>query len=240
MYPRREQPRRVDSRVRARHHWGMNSNESTRQFLNGIRKGTVIGLSGALCRVESGELTTDWIQWFVPCAGETIEWLAPSIGEGVMLLCPSGDPAQAVALRGFYTEDFESPSLDPNKHIRRYRDGALVEYDFAAHILNVDLPAGATVNVTAPDAVNINTKTANVKADKVTLDADVEVTRSMVVKGPFSFENGVSGKAGQSGGPAMVISGTVAVSDDVIAGGKSGAHHSHMEQGDGKPVSEPI
>ena len=133
----------------------------------------MIGLSGALCRVESGDLTTDWIQWFVPCAGETIEWLAPSIGEGVMLLCPSGDPAQAVALRGFYTEDFESPSLDPNKHIRRYRDGALVEYDFAAHILNVDLPAGATVNVTAPDAVNINTKTANVKADKVTLDADV-------------------------------------------------------------------
>ncbi|WP_158935303.1 phage baseplate assembly protein V [Burkholderia sp. S171] len=218
----------------------MNSNESTRQFLNGLRKGTVIGLSGALCRVESGELTTDWIQWFVPCAGETIEWLAPSIGEGVMLLCPSGDPAQAVALRGFYTEDFESPSLDPNKHIRRYRDGAFVEYDFAAHILNVDLPAGATVNVTAPDAVNINTKTANVKADKVTLDADVEVTRSMVVKGPFSFESGVSGKAGTSGGPAMVISGTVAVSDDVIAGGKSGAHHSHMEQGDGKPVSEPI
>ena len=240
MYPRREQLRLVDSRVRARHHWGMNSNESTRQFLNGIRKGTVIGLSGALCRVESGDLTTDWIQWFVPCAGETIEWLAPSIGEGVMLLCPSGDPAQAVALRGFYTEDFESPSLDPNKHIRRYRDGALVEYDFAAHVLNVDLPAGATVNVTAPDAVNINTKTANVKADKVTLDADVEVTRSMVVKGPFSFENGMSGKSGASGGPAAVIVGTVAVSDDVIAGGKSSAHHSHIEQGDGKPVSEPI
>jgi phage baseplate assembly protein V len=219
---------------------GMNSNESTRQFLNGIRKGVVIDLAGALCRVESGDLTTDWIQWFVPYAGETIDWLAPSIGEGVMLLCPTGDLAQAVALRGFYSEDFPPPSTSPDTHTRRYRDGALVEYDFAAHVLNVDLPAGATVNVTAPDAVNINTKTANVKAEKVTLDADVEVTRSMVVKGPFSFESGVSGKAGTSGGPAMVISGTVAVSDDVIAGGKSGAHHSHMEQGDGNKVSEPI
>lgn len=220
---------------------GMNSNESTRQFLNGTRKGTVIGLSGALCRVESGDLTTDWIQWFVPFAGETIEWLAPSIGEGVMLLCPSGDPAQAVALRGFYSEDFEPPSLDPNKHVRRYRDGALVEYDFAAHSLKAELPAGATVLIVAPGSVTVQTTSATVQADDVTLDAkQTTVTGNMLVKGAFVFENGVSGKSGKGGGPAMVISGTVAVSDDVIAGGKSGAHHSHMEQGDGKPVSEPI
>ena len=218
----------------------MNSNESTRQFLNGIRKGTVESVEGALCRVVSGDLHTDWIQWFVPFAGETIEWLAPSIGEGVVLLCPSGDPAQALALRGFYSEDFPAPSLSLDKHIRMYRDGAIVEYDFAAHVLNVVLPAGATVNVTAPDAVNVNTKTATVTAEKVKLDADVEVTRSMVVKGAFSFENGMSGKAGTSGGPTMVIAGTVAVSDDVIAGGKSSAHHSHKEQGDGNNVSEPI
>src|SRR5690242_14058501 len=99
----------------------MNTNESTRQFLNVARKGTVIGLSGALCRVESGDLTTDWIQWFMPFAGETIEWQAPSMGEGVMLICPSGDLAQAVALRGFYSEDFPAPSTDPNKHLRVYR-----------------------------------------------------------------------------------------------------------------------
>jgi phage baseplate assembly protein V len=218
----------------------MDANESQRQFLNGCRKGFVIAVEGALCRVQSGELSTDWIQWFAVFAGDAIDWLAPTIGEGVMLLCPSGDPAQAVALRGFYSEDFTPPSTDPNKHVRRYRDGALITYDFAAHVLDVDLPADATVNVTAPGAVNVNTKTAIVKADKVTLDADVEVTRSMIVKGPFSFENGMSGKAGTSGGPAAVIVGTVAVSDDVIAGGKSGAHHTHMEQGDGNKVSEPI
>jgi phage baseplate assembly protein V len=218
----------------------MNSNESTRQFLNGLRKGTVIGLSGALCRVESGDLTTDWIQWFVPFAGETIEWLAPSMGEGVMLLCPSGDPAQAVALRGFYSEDFEPPSLDPNKHLRLYRDGAILEYDFESHVLNVVLPAGSTINVTAPDAVNVNTKAANVKADTITLDGDTTVTKSLTVKGPFAFLDGMSGKTGPSGGDAGVIVGTVRVSVDVIAGGKSGAHHSHKEQGDGNNVSEPI
>jgi phage baseplate assembly protein V len=216
----------------------MNSNESSRQFLNGIRKGTVTGLSGALCRVESGDLQTDWIQWFIPFAGETIEWHAPSIGEGVMLLCPSGDPAQAVALRGFYSEDFEPPETDPAKHIRVYRDGARIEYDMAAHVLNVTLPGGATINVTSPGAVNVNTKQANVKADTVTLDADVEVTRSMTVKGPFAFESGMTGKGGK-GGATMKIDGAADFTGEVTSKGVSLPYHSHREQGDGEMVGEP-
>ncbi|MDR6469552.1 phage baseplate assembly protein V [Paraburkholderia graminis] len=177
----------------------------------------------------------------MPSAGETIEWLAPSIGEGVMLFCPSGDPAQALAMRGFFSEDFPPPSTDPAKHMRVYRDGASIEYDMAAHVLNAVFPDGGTVNITAPGAVNVTTKTATVKADDVTLDAkQTTVTGNMLVKGAFVFENGMSGKAGASGGPAAVITGTVAVSDDVIAGGKSSAHHTHKEQGDGNNVSEPL
>jgi phage baseplate assembly protein V len=219
----------------------MDANESQRQFLNGCRKGTVLAVEGALCRVASGDISTNWIQWFALFAGDTSDWLAPSIGEGVMLLCPSGDPSQGIALRGFYSEDFPPPSTDPNRHVRKYRDGALVEYDFAAHSLTANLPAGATVLIVAPGAVNVQTKTATVQADDVMLNAkQTTVTGNMLVKGAFVFQGGMSGTAGAGGGPAAVISGTVAVSDDVIAGGKSGAHHTHMEQGDGKPVSEPI
>ena len=105
----------------------MDADESNRQFLNGCRKGTVLAADGALCRVASGGIKTDWIQWFALFAGDTSDWLAPSIGEGVMLLCPSGGPAQGIALRGFYSEDFPPPSTDPNRHVRKYRDGALVD-----------------------------------------------------------------------------------------------------------------
>jgi phage baseplate assembly protein V len=171
MYPRRGQTRLDDSRVRARRHGAMDANESQRQFLNGCRKGTVLAVEGVLCRVATGDLSTDWIQWFAVYAGDASDWLAPSIGEGVMLQCPSGDLSQAVALRGFYSEDFPPPGTDPDRHVRKYRDGALVEYDFAAHSLTARLPAGATVLIVAPGAVNAQTKTATVQADDVTLDA---------------------------------------------------------------------
>lgn len=217
----------------------MNANESSRQFLNGIRKGTVLEVQGALCRVESGDLSTDWIQWFVPFAGETIEWLAPSIGEGVMLLCPSGDPAQAVALRGFYSEDFPPPSTDPAKHVRKYRDGATVEYDTTAHSLTAKLPAGATVLIVAPGAVTVQTKTATIEADEMTIDAkNTTVTGAMLVKGAFAFESGMTGKGG-SGGSTMKIVGGAEFTQDVIAAGVSTSKHKHQAQGANAPTSEP-
>ncbi|HDR8929207.1 TPA: phage baseplate assembly protein V [Burkholderia vietnamiensis] len=209
----------------------MNANESSRQFLNGIRKGTVAAVEGALCRVESGDLSTDWIQWFIPFAGETIEWLAPSIGEGVMLLCPSGDPAQAVALRGFYSEDFPPPSTDPAKHVRKYRDGAIVEYDMNAHSLKATLPGGGTAEITVPGSVVVKTQ-------DLTLDATTTtVTGSMTVKGGFAFEAGMTGKGGN--GSTMQIDGAADFTGEVTSKGRSLPHHTHREQGDGNLVSEP-
>lgn len=227
----------------------MNSNELQRQARNAVRKGSILDIdyAAALCRVsvgdpddETGSLETNWLPWFSFAAGDVRDWRPPTKGEQVMLLCPMGDPAQGVALCGFYSDAFPAPGNTADTHTRSYPDGAVVAYDHAAHVLNVNLPAGATVNVTAPGAVNVNTSKALIKADDMTIDAtQTTVTGAMLVKGAFVFENGMSGKAGASGGPAAVISGTVAVSDDVIAGGKSSAHHTHREQGDGQLVSEP-
>jgi phage baseplate assembly protein V len=231
---------------------GMDANEIRRLIINMIRKGAIMDVNHAsnppTCRVSVGDpantagegLQTNWLPFISVRAGKTREWNPPTKGEQVVLFCPMGDPAQGVVLCGLNSDDAPVPSNSPDTHTRAYPDGAIVEYNHAAHSLTANLPAGATINVTAPGEVNVNTKEAKVTADTVTLDADVIVKRSMKVIGAFVFEGGMSGKAGASGGPAAIISGTVAVSDDVIAGGKSGAHHTHMEQGDGKPVSEPL
>lgn len=227
---------------------GMDANEIQRQARNAVRKGSILDVDhdAALCRVsvgdpddESGSLQTNWIPWFALAAGSTRHWRAPSKGEQVMLLCPMGDPAQGVALCGIYSDAFSAPDRSPNTDVRTYRDGAVVVYDDAAHVLGVDLPAGATINVTAPGTVNVNTQTAKVTADHVTLDADVTVTRSMTVEGPFTFEAGMTGRGGSNGGSTMRIDGAADFTGEVKSQGISLPHHTHREQGDGNDVSEP-
>lgn len=95
----------------------------------------MLAVEGSLCRVSTGDLTTNWIQWFALYAVESSDWLAPSLGGCVMLVCPSDDLSQAVTLRGLYSEDSLPSSTHRNKHVRNYHDGALVEYEFAAHSL---------------------------------------------------------------------------------------------------------
>ncbi|MDR9048892.1 hypothetical protein FEP39_00573 [Burkholderia multivorans] len=226
---------------------GMDANEIQRQARNAVRKGSILDVDhgAALCRVsvgdpddESGSLQTNWIPWFSIAAGDTRDWRPPTKGEQVMLLCPMGDPAQGVALCGFYSGAFPAPDHSPDKHVRMYRDGASIAYDHASHVLTADLPAGATINVTAPGAINVNTKDALLKAEKFTIDADVIVTRTMTVQGPLEFQSGMAGRGGASG-PTMQIDGSADFSGEVKSKGISVPHHTHREQGDGNDVSEP-
>lgn len=229
----------------------MDSNEFRRLIVNLIRKGSVaavnLSTNPPTCRVSVGDpddadnpgLTTNWLPFFSARAGTTREWNPLTVGEKVVLFCPMGDPAQGIALGGLYSDSSVAPSHSADKHVRSYPDKAAIEYDHAAHVLDVVLPAGATINVTAPDAVNVHTKTANVTADAAMLDADVTVTRSLTVKGRFTFESGMTGKGGAEGGPAMEIDGAADFTDEVRSKGISLPHHTHKEQGDGNDVSEP-
>ncbi|MDG0065832.1 phage baseplate assembly protein V [Burkholderia sp. IO2] len=216
-----------------------------------LREGTVIEVDhGARrVRVESGGLQTDWIRWLAQRTGDSITWDPPSIGEPGLLFCPSGEPTTGLFLAGVYCDGHDSPSSSPTHHVRVYRDGARVEYDFAAHALTATLPAGATVHVVAPGSVTVETNTATVKAQSVTLDAnDTTVTGSLLVKGPLTFESGATGKngAGTGGGSVIEIqgsahfTGTVTADADVQSLGVSLVGHAHQAQGEFAPTSKPI
>lgn len=229
---------------------GMNANEIQRQARNAVRKGSIaaIDLDRALCRVAVGGsddddadegLVTNWIPWFAVAAGATTDWRVPSIDEQVMLLCPMGDPAQGVALCGFYSDEYAAPSHAGTAHVRRYPDGALIAYEHEQHALTAVLPAGATITVVSPGSVTVQTETATVHATDITLDADVTVTRSMTVKGPLTFESGMTGR-GTGDGATMQIDGAADFTGDVTSAGVSLPRHTHREQGDGNLVSAPI
>ncbi|MCA8305457.1 phage baseplate assembly protein V [Burkholderia seminalis] len=216
-----------------------------------LREGTVIEVDhGARrVRIESGGLQTDWIRWLAQRTGDTIEWDPPSIGEPGLLFCPSGEPTTGLFLPGVYCDGHDSPSSSPTQHVRVYRDGARIEYDFAAHALSATLPAGATVHVVAPGSVTVETNTATVKAQSVTLDAnDTTVTGSLLVKGPLTFESGATGKNGGGTGDGPVIeiqgsahfTGTVTADADVRSQSVSLVKHPHQAQGEFAPTSKPI
>ncbi|MGN4063861.1 phage baseplate assembly protein V [Burkholderia gladioli] len=212
-----------------------------------LREGTVIDVDhGARrVRIESGGLQTDWIRWLAQRTGDSIVWDPPSIGEPGLLFCPSGEPTTGLFLPGVYCDGHDSPSSSPTQHVRVYRDGARVQYDFAAHALTATLPAGATVHVIAPGSVTVETNAATVKAQSVTIDAvDTTVTGSLLVKGPLTFESGATGKGGS--GPVIEIqgsahfTGTVTADVDVKSRGVSLVEHPHQAQGEFAKTSKPI
>ncbi|MGC3027959.1 phage baseplate assembly protein V [Burkholderia sp. DN3021] len=217
-----------------------------------LREGTVIDVDhdARRVRVESGGLQTDWIRWLTLRTGDSITWDPPSKDEPGLLMCPSGEPTTALFLSGVYRDGHDAPSSSPTQHVRAYRDGARISYDFATHALTATLPAGATVNVAAPGSVTVETNTATVKAKSVTLDADdTTVTGSLLVKGPLTFESGATGKNGSSaGGGGSVIeiqgsahfTGTVTADVDVRSRNVSLVEHPHQAQGEFATTSKPI
>nr|WP_250113843.1 phage baseplate assembly protein V [Escherichia coli] len=60
-------------------------------------------------RVQTGGLTTNWIQWNSGRAGKFKIWIPPSPGEQVFLLCPGGNPETAVSAGSLYSNDNPPP-----------------------------------------------------------------------------------------------------------------------------------
>ncbi|UOF16457.1 phage baseplate assembly protein V [Lysobacter capsici] len=185
--------------------------ELQRQLGNAIRFGTIaeVDHAAARCRVDTGEIKTDLVPWFVPRAGETIEWSAPSLGEQGILLCPNGDTHGAVFLRGIYSDAFVAPSNAQSLHLIRFADGALIQYDQAAHALQAALPAGGTAEITADGGVTINGPLIVNGATQINGDAGVSGTVTAevdVIGGGKSLKNhphkNVQPGSGQSGPPA--------------------------------------
>ncbi|UKE73221.1 phage baseplate assembly protein V [Xanthomonas graminis] len=134
------------------------ASDQHRNLSNLIRLGTIaeVDLAGARCRVQSGDMQTDFLPWLVPAAGALIVWAAPSLGEQVLVLSPDGETMSGVVLRGLYSDAFAAPETSADVTLLRFGDGALISYDAIAHSLVATLPAGGTAELTADGGVTIN------------------------------------------------------------------------------------
>ena len=187
-----------------------------------MRAGTVAVVDHfrARCRVASGNLTTDFLPWFVSRAGDVRDWSPPFTGEQCIVLCPGGDMASAVVLVGLNSDAFPAPADSATLDRRQYPDGAQVDYDHAAHALTVVLPAGGTADITAPVSVVV-------RSAHITLDApECNTTGNLTVEGLLSYQAGMVGR-GRAGGVAAVIEGSVHATEDMRAADISLVAHVH-------------
>lgn len=152
-------------------------------------------------RVKTGDILTAWIPISAARANSDAEHDPVQKGEHVILLAPSGELAQAVVVGKLFSTDYPSPDLNPDNHRRKYRDGAVIEYNSKTHHLNAVLPAGGTVNLTADGGITINGDTT--------------------INGATTF-NGDTTHLGD-----LTQTGSQLVSGDVVAGGISQINHTH-------------
>lgn len=190
-----------------------------RLLQNLIRLGTIAEVKGAKARVRLGPtLTTEWLKWATRRAGSTRTWSAPTVGEQVIVFSPGGELTRGIILPALYSQEFDAPDTSDSIHTTHYPDGAVVQYDHAAHALTATLPGG----------------TATITADKVTSNApstictgDLTVMKNLIVNGATALNGGVNAKAGAAGGVAMAVQGTIKASEDVQAGAISLLKHPH-------------
>lgn len=204
-----------------------------RRLANVVRVGVVasVDLPNARCRVTIGEIQTAPLP-FISCkAGEDRTWHPPEVGEQVIVLAPSGELTAGFVLGGVYTTAYPAPSTSPEVAKMLFKDGSSATYDRALHSLTIDLPPeDSSLTVTVNGNVSVSaTGNALVEAD-----GNATVSAGSVAR----IE---AGSEIQMVAPAVNITSTVNVSNDVVAGGISLKTHRHGGvQGGSSQTSTPV
>ena len=221
----------------------MDLTELSRRLENLLRIGTVhsVDHGKARCRVQSGELVTQWLPWIERRAGQTTTWNPPTIGEQCMVLSPSGEPAGGVVIYGTYSAENAAPSTSPDDHVTLYPDGTRISYDHAKGHYQASYPDGAHLSYDHPssslEAVGIKTALV-VASTSVTLDTPLtHITGKCVVDDLLTYKNGLAGTGGGNGsviqgpinhnGEHTQTGGSYTTDHDVVASGTSLHTHTH-------------
>ncbi|NHQ84886.1 phage baseplate assembly protein V [Iodobacter sp. HSC-16F04] len=185
-----------------------------------IRIGTVaeVDHTSALCRVQSGELLTDWLPWLTARAGNVRVWSPPSIGEQVVLFSQSGEVGAGVVLPGLFSDAMPAPSQSADLCCTAYPDGAVMTYNYASGALSAT--GIKTAQIQATDHVTVDcpetTTTGNLTVGgDLVIKGDSTFKGKADVLGAFSYAAGMRGTGGEGGG-ATTITGPITQSGGAI------------------------
>lgn len=174
-----------------------------RLLRNMIRTGVVvdIDLDDGRCRVQTGGIVTDWLQWLTTRAGRSRSWWAPSVGEQVVVFAIGGELDTAFVLPGIFSDDHPAPSASADAFHITFPDGAVIEYEPETGALTVS--GIKTADVTASDSIAVTVPMVTVKAEtRITLDTPEVVCTNKLTTATLEVTKGgkMSGDIEHTGG----------------------------------------
>lgn len=194
--------------------------ELARALRNMIRTGVIVETDPAAgrCRVQTGGIVTDWLQWLTRRAGRSRTWWAPSIGEQVLILAVGGELDTAFVLPGIFSDDHPAPSASADAWHVAFPDGAVIEYEPKTSALTVS--GIKTADVTASESITATVPVVLVKAaERITLDTPEVICTNKLVTGSLEVQKG-----GQMRGDITHTGGSLSSNGKVL--------HTHRHPGD--------
>lgn len=165
--------------------------EIMRLITNLIRTGTVSDVDPAnwLCRVKTGDLETNWINWLTCRAGNTRTWWQPSIGEQVVLLSLGGNLETAFALPAIYSDAFPPPDYSENGSTTVFNDGGWFQYEpDTGQLLIKNIKS---VRIEAADGIQLITDQLGVDASRTLINSQTVMNGDVTQGGGQMDSNGV-------------------------------------------------
>lgn len=176
--------------------------ELLRLIRNIIRTGVVTAVKvGRGCRVQTGDLETDWLPVVTLRAGTARSSWMPSVGEQVVILSVGGELTTAVVLPGIFSDEHSEPTTSLTANHVTYPDGAVIEYEpatgalMATGIKTALIEAGESITATSPVVIvnaseNIRFITPTVIcSDNLTCDT-LNVMKGGEMSGSFKHTGG--------------------------------------------------
>ncbi|MTB44160.1 phage baseplate assembly protein V [Providencia sp. wls1950] len=169
----------------------MSLQELYRLLSNLFRQGVVIevDLDNDCCRVQSGELVTDWIRWLVHRAGESRSYWAPTVGEQVLIGAIGGELTTGFVLGSLYSNANPAPTHSANALHHAFPDGAVIEYEPENGILKAVGIQKAVIE--ASEEISATTKKVICKASvEIKLDTPKVICTNNLTTGTLNVEKG--------------------------------------------------
>jgi phage baseplate assembly protein V len=165
--------------------------EIMRLITNLIRTGIVseVDPDKWQCRVKTGDLETNWINWLTFRAGKTRTWWQPSVGEQVVLLSLGGNLETAFALPAIYSDAFPPPDYSENGSTTVFNDGGWFQYEpDTGQLLIKNIKS---VRIEAADGIQLITDQLGVDASRTLINSLTVMNGDVTQGGGKMSSNGV-------------------------------------------------